>query len=1680
MKTPRPPRKPAIRCGLATLALVAVTSARAQTFVYSGLGTSSPTNLFSDPGNWVGGVAPASGAGTGLVFAGNLRTAVALDVAGFNANSLLFDATAGPFQMGATGGGSFNLLANGGVGPSLVANARSYSIIQAPIALGASPLTVGGSGSLSLNSLLSGGPGASSIALRIAQTGSGFRNQGSPVSLGNANTFAGDVELASGNLQITAPASGLGPATNALAVTGAGTGLAFGPYTVSGTVTNIAVPNPIRLDRTLTVGGFYAADLSGPISGSGDLVVAPTNSVGLPNLFTGASAFTGTLALRGTGLGNSTAVLSGGGTMLAANYAVGPNSTLRVDDTGTNVPRLNPSGTLALDRGTFALVGNASADSAESVATLRTSGQANLTLTGGTGGAATLNVGAWVRGPRSTAVFSGAGASGAQAFGAAGPGNGNVVLAADPGGSVGGGGGAGATNRSVLPYAYLAINNALAVQGATGGDLVRYDGATGRIVPLAANEYARDAAAANGGTSVRLGNGGYASASFLTGLGALVLDTSTVTTAPSGASLSSSGPLNVVGGTVLSVASGSAFLPQVPSQISTPLLEFGAATGYVHTQAALVVNSTILGSAGVVKSGPQTLVLNGANGFTGGLTVNAGTVQFERDAALGAAGLPVTLNAAAPGAGNGFATGGLLALSSGLYGDNRTALSTNRPLVLGPNGGVIGTNSTPLSNTSLAWNGVVSGTGTLYKNGSGLLTLANPANTYSGDTVVTLGTLGVGSSGALGTGSVLLAGGTLAATSSFTTDRTVGLVGAASTGLTGIQSFLFTGTNTLGLSGSLVGNTPGASLTKFGEGDLNLTGASTYRGALNIGQATPTVNLADPVRAQAGGAVRISGPNGQVGFFNIPSGAATAAVLQAGGSLIVDNAAAASNARLVPGSGLGLAGGNFTFLGNAATPVRQELGSVLFGATTVNGFTASTGSGLGNTVTVASNGAATTLSATSLAGGGAVYFRGTALGSGNAGSSSVLVSTAPTLVNGILPNATVSASATGEATDFATYGLYGVAPYSGYVAGLSGAGATATVDQTGSVATLSGPQTVNALRLGAAGGVNLGANTLTLGTGELLAAGGANLGITGGTLALGTANGRFTTSNDLFITSAITGTGGLNKLGSGTLTLSGASGPTGNSYVSAGTLAYGSPTALPTSTFLNIAPGATLSLANAGGPVALAGIQGYGTVALGNAALSLIGTGTTSAAAFTGGASSSLTVTNAASTTLNGDSPAFAGSVRILSGTLNVQTNGAAGSNASPILLGDTSGTAAATLGVGPYTDALARDIVVQAGGTGVASINGNGYYANSRLTGNVSLGRDLTVTNSSNAGFGAITLAGTVSGAGALNLRGAGSVNLSGNNTYTGGTNLNLFTNNVLGLGSDTALGTGTLTLTGPTATTYNPGYLRADNGPRTIANRVVASGQLVNSSFGIAGSNDLTFTGGFDLGTGNQSVNDFSTGVTTFAGPVTNGTLNKLGSGALVLSSGTNAFTAPLAVSAGTLSLENAAGAAAADVNVNGGLLAGTGSASGAVTLASGAGLAPGSVRGGLGSAGTLTVGSLGFNPGANIFFDLGDTSQDLVNVSGAFTKGTTGAGAYRFAFSTAKGAYLVPGTYTLVNFGSNSGFSASDFSFVGTPGLEGGFLLDSNRLQFRATAVPEPATLAALGLGALALLKRRRKSA
>ncbi len=131
------------------------------------------------------------------------------------------------------------------------------------------------------------------------------------------------------------------------------------------------------------------------------------------------------------------------------------------------------------------------------------------------------------------------------------------------------------------------------------------------------------------------------------------------------------------------------------------------------------IDATISGNAGIglSKAGAGTLVLTGANTYTGGTRLVGGTLSVSNDGNLGAASGALTFD------------GGTL--------QNTAAMTSARNITLDAGGGTF------LTKASLALSGTISGSGSLTKTGLGTL-LFSGAGTYSGGTTVSAGILQLG------------------------------------------------------------------------------------------------------------------------------------------------------------------------------------------------------------------------------------------------------------------------------------------------------------------------------------------------------------------------------------------------------------------------------------------------------------------------------------------------------------------------------------------------------------------------------------------------------------------------------------------------------------------------------------------------------------------------------------------------------------------------------------------------------------------------------------------------------------------------------------------------------------------------------------------------------------------------
>ncbi|EDC9821611.1 fibronectin-binding autotransporter adhesin ShdA, partial [Salmonella enterica] len=196
-------------------------------------------------------------------------------------------------------------------------------------------------------------------------------------------------------------------------------------------------------------------------------------------------------------------------------------------------------------------------------------------------------------------------------------------------------------------------------------------------------------------------------------------------------------------------------------------------TGDVTDNATLELNTggdfdnAISGSGQVVKSGDETLTLSGSNTYTGGTLISGGTLVATNVEALGSGDVTDdatlelntggTFDNAISGSGQVVKSGddvltlsGANSYSGGSLISGGTLVATNVE-ALGT--GDVTNNAVLELNTGGTFDNAISGSGQVVKSGDETLTLSG-ANSYTGGTLISGGTLVASNVEALGTGDV--------------------------------------------------------------------------------------------------------------------------------------------------------------------------------------------------------------------------------------------------------------------------------------------------------------------------------------------------------------------------------------------------------------------------------------------------------------------------------------------------------------------------------------------------------------------------------------------------------------------------------------------------------------------------------------------------------------------------------------------------------------------------------------------------------------------------------------------------------------------------------------------------------------------------------------------------------------
>ncbi|EBI9515436.1 AIDA autotransporter-like protein ShdA [Salmonella enterica] len=954
-------------------------------------------------------------------------------------------------------------------------------------------------------------------------------------------------------------------------------------------------------------------------------------------------------------------------------------------------------------------------------------------------------------------------------------------------------------------------------------------------------------------------------------------------------------------------------------------------TGDITDNATLELNAggdfanNIGGTGSVVKSGDKTLTLSGSNTYTGGTTISGGTLVASNVNALGSGDVTddatLELNTGGDFANNIGGTGSVvksgdktLTLSGTNSYTGGTTISggtlvANNVEALGT--GDVTNNATLELNTGGDFDNAISGSGQVVKSGDKTLTLSG-ANSYSGATTISGGTLITTHVNALGTGAIdnrasllLDASGQFTVTDLTTESGGNTEIGAGST----LQATTLTqksdSTLTINLNSNTVDPVIHAASQVSLAGTLDITGVGDVLDsdpASTDDLDTFTLIASDKTIAGDFEKLTVAGMDADLADFITVDGriddtgkqyelttaltwyadrddAVTDAhgtfnLTNADGSFAVNTVLENVDATLDPASATGWDGTSL---------IKQGAGTLILNAenTYTGGTTISGGTLVATNVDALGSGDVTDDATLELNTGGT--FDNAISGSGQvvkSGDGALTLSGANsysggTLISdGTLVASNVEALGTGDVTDNATLALNTGGTFDNAISGSGN-----VVKSGDGTLTLSGSNTYTGGTL-ISDGTLVASNVEALGTGDVT---------NDATLALNT-GGDFTNN--------ISGSGQVVKSGDDTLTLSGANSYTGGTLISSGTLVATNVDALGSG---DVTDNATLEL-NTGGTFDNA-ISGSGNV-----------------------------VKSGADTLTLSGSNSYTGGTTISGGTL-------VASNVEALGTGDVTNNATLELNTG-------GDFINNIGGTGRVEKSGDETLtlsgSNSYTGGTTISGGTLVASNVEALGTGDVTNNATlelntggdfinnIGGTGRVEKSGDDTLTLSGSNTYTGGTLINggtLVASNVEALGTGDVTDNATLALnTGGTfdnAISGSGQVVKSGDETLTLSGTnsytggtTISGGTLVATNVEALGSGDVTDDATLELNTGGTFDNAISG----------SGQVVKSGDDVLTLS-GANSYSGGTLISDGTLVASNVEALGTGDVTNNATLALNTG---------------------------------------------------------------------------------------------------------------------------------------------------------
>ena len=354
----------------------------------------------------------------------------------------------------------------------------------------------------------------------------------------------------------------------------------------------------------------------------------------------------------------------------------------------------------------------------------------------------------------------------------------------------------------------------------------------------------------------------------------------------------SGGAITVSTANPMSWSADFAFAGTEPLDLGSGTVTIGTTRTVTVSASTLTVDGAISSTHWLAKGGNGALALTAASGaFTGGVTLNAGTLDINNAAAIGTGRLTINGGTIDNTSGGAITTGN----NAQTWNTSFTFTGTNA-LNLGTGAVTLGANCTVTTSAStLTVGGIISGTGiSLTKAGAGTLVLFG-SNSFSGGTTLSAGTLDINSAAAIGTGTFTINGGTIDNTSghavtlstnnaqawegsfSFAGSNDLNLgTGAVTLGAGGIVVDTYISNLTVG--GNIGDGSNGYGITEAGDGTgyLTLSGSSTFSGGVTleagqldinsggaIGTGTLTIDAGTSIDNTSGSPVTLSNNNTQ-------------------------------------------------------------------------------------------------------------------------------------------------------------------------------------------------------------------------------------------------------------------------------------------------------------------------------------------------------------------------------------------------------------------------------------------------------------------------------------------------------------------------------------------------------------------------------------------------------------------------------------------------------------------------------------------------------------------------------------------------------------------------------------------------------------------------------------------------